>query len=212
MSNVTEPSTSQDLSQHVETIDGQKVGYARVSAKDQNLARQEQLLTEAGVKRIFTDKASGSSRDRPGLEEALRYLRDGDQLIIVSMDRLARSLGDLHTLVTDLTAEGVSVQFLKEGQTYSKNSTPVAKLMLGLLGSVAEFERAIIRERQAEGIARAKKRGVYKGRSKTLSPEQIATIAQQVEAGVPKAKIARQLGISRPTLYRYIKEEIGPTS
>ena len=92
----------------------------------------------------------------------MNYLRAGDQLIVVSMDRLARSLVDLHRLVDELTERGVSVKFLKEGQTYSLDSTPIAKLMLGLLGSVAEFERAIIRERQAEGIAKAKARGVYK--------------------------------------------------
>ena len=102
------------------------------------------------------------------MDGALNYVRPGDQLVVMSMDRLARSLIDLHRMVDDLTARDISVKFLKEGQTYSLNSTPIAKLMLGLLGSVAEFERAIIRERQAEGIARAKARGIYQGGAKAL--------------------------------------------
>ena len=157
----TDVSLPLDIPEQPEAITGEKVGYARVSTKDQNLDRQIALLRKAGAFSIYTDRLTGSTRQRPGLDEALRYVRANDQLIVASMDRLARSLSDLHSIVDDLTTRGVSVKFLKEGQTYSKNSTPVAKLMLGLLGSVAEFERAIIRERQAEGIAEAKKRGVY---------------------------------------------------
>lgn len=154
--------------------------------------------------RIFDDTVSGSSPDRPGLDGALNYVRPGDQLVVMSMDRLARSLIDLHRLVDELTSQDISVKFLKEGQTYSLNSTPIAKLMLGLLGSVAEFERAIIRERQAEGIARAKARGVYKGRAKALTDEQLAQAQGWVDAGVPKAEVARRLGIGRTTLYNYL--------
>ena len=131
--------------------------------------------------RIFDDTVSGSSTNRPGLDGALNYVRPGDQLVVTSMDRLARSLIDLHRLVDELTSQDISVKFLKEGQTYSLNSTPIAKLMLGLLGSVAEFERAIIRERQAEGIARAKARGVYQGRAKALTDEQLAQAREWVE-------------------------------
>ena len=109
---------------------------------------------------------------------------------MTSMDRLARSLSDLYSIVDDLTARGVSVKFLKEGQTYSKDSMPVAKLMLGLLGSVAEFERSIIRERQAEGIAQAKKRGAYKGRAKVLTAEQVAQAKKWIDEGIPKTKVA----------------------
>ena len=105
------------------------------------------------VCRSRNDHASGSTRQRPGLDEAMRYVRAGDQLVVTSMDRCARSLTDLYSIVDDLVERGVSVKFLKEGQTYSKDSTPIAKLMLGLLGSVAEFERSIIRERQAEGLS-----------------------------------------------------------
>lgn len=121
------------------------------------------------------------------------------------MDRLARSLGDLHNIVTELTERGVEVQFLKEAQTYSRDSSPVSKLMLGLLGSIAEFERSLIRERQAEGIAKANERGVYKGRSKSLSDAEVSSMKAAIDRGVPKAKVAREYGISRATLYRYLK-------
>jgi DNA invertase Pin-like site-specific DNA recombinase len=204
MSNETEPSLPLDIPEQSEVVAGQKIGYARVSSKDQNLDRQLAALKKEKVFRIFTDTVSGSSTQRPGLDGALNYLRAGDQLIVVSMDRLARSLIDLHRLVDELTERGVSVKFLKEGQVYSLDSSPIAKLMLGLLGSVAEFERAIIRERQAEGIAKAKARGVYKGRAKVLNEEQVAQAREWVGEGIPKAEVARRFGIGRTTLYKYL--------
>lgn len=206
MANETEPSLPLDIPEQPEVVTGQKIGYARVSSKDQNLDRQLAALKKEKVFRVFTDTVSGSSTQRPGLDGALNYVRAGDQLIVVSMDRLARSLIDLHHLVDELTERGVSVKFLKEGQTYSLDSSPVAKLMLGLLGSVAEFERSIIRERQAEGIAKAKARGVYKGRAKVLNEEQIAQAREWVSAGIPKAEVARRLDIGRTTLYKYLAD------
>ncbi len=206
MSNETEPSLPLDIPEQSEVIAGQKIGYARVSSKDQNLDRQTAALKKEKVFRIFTDTVSGLSTQRPGLDGALNYVRAGDQLIVVSMDRLARSLIDLHRLVDELTERGVSVKFLKEGQVYSQDSTPVAKLMLGLLGSVAEFERSIIRERQAEGIAKAKARGVYKGRAKVLDEEQVAQARTWVGEGIPKAEVSRRLGIGRTTLYKYLSD------
>ena len=206
MTKETEPSLPLDIPEQSEVVAGQKIGYARVSSKDQNLDRQLAALKKEKVFRIFTDTVSGSSTQRPGLDGALNYVRAGDQLIVVSMDRLARPLIDLHRLVDELTERGVSVKFLKEGQVYSKDSTPVAKLMLGLLGSVAEFERSIIRERQAEGIAKAKARGVYKGRAKVLNEEQIVQAREWVGEGIPKAEVARRLGIGRTTLYRYLSD------
>ena len=206
MTNETESSLPLDIPEQPEAVAGQKIGYARVSSKDQNLDRQLAALKKENVFRIFTDTVSGLSTQRPGLDGALNYLRTGDQLIVVSMDRLARSLIDLHRLVDELTERGVSVKFLKEGQTYSLDSSPVAKLMLGLLGSVAEFERAIIRERQAEGIAKAKARGVYKGRAKVLNEEQIIQARKWVSEGIPKAEVARRLGIGRTTLYKYLNQ------
>jgi len=206
MSNETEPSLPLDIPEQPEVVTGQKIGYARVSSKDQNLDRQLAALKKEKVFRVFTDTVSGSSTQRPGLDGALNYVRAGDQLIVVSMDRLARSLIDLHRLVDELAERGVSVNFLKEGQTYSLDSSPVAKLMLGLLGSVAEFERAIIRERQAEGIAKAKARGVYKGRAKVLNEEQIMQAREWVSEGVPKTEVARRFGIGRTTLYKYLAD------
>ena len=195
-----------DIPEQPEVVTGQKIGYARVSSKDQNLDRQLAALKKEKVFRVFTDTVSGSSTQRPGLDGALNYVRAGDQLIVVSMDRLARSLIDLHRLVDELAERGVSVKFLKEGQTYSLDSSPVAKLMLGLLGSVAEFERSIIRERQAEGIAKAKARGVYKGRAKVLNEEQVVQAREWVSEGVPKAEVARRFGIGRTTLYKYLTQ------
>ena len=202
----TDVSLPLDIPEQPEAVAGQKIGYARVSSKDQNLDRQLAALKKEKVFRVFTDTVSGSSTQRPGLDGALNYVRAGDQLIVVSMDRLARSLIDLHRLVDELAERGVSVKFLKEGQTYSLDSSPVAKLMLGLLGSVAEFERSIIRERQAEGIAKAKARGVYKGRAKVLNEEQVVQAREWVSEGVPKAEVARRFGIGRTTLYKYLTQ------
>lgn len=184
---------------------GQIVGYARVSSPEQNLARQTSRLTDAGAQKLFTDTASGSTRDRPGLDAALEYLRADDTLLVTSMDRLARSLVDLHTLVDELSTKGITVTFLQEGQSYSANPSPTGKLLLGMLGAVAEFERSIIRERQAEGIARAKARGVYKGR-KPVPDEKIEQARQLISQGVPKAQVARNLEISRSSLYKHLEQ------
>ncbi|MDN6660994.1 MAG: recombinase family protein [Corynebacterium variabile] len=184
---------------------GQVIGYARVSSPQQNLDRQTIRLTAAGAQKLFTDTVSGSRRDRPGLDAAVEYLRAGDTLLVASMDRLARSLVDLHTLVDELTTNGITVTFLQEGQSYSANPSPTGKLLLGMLGAVAEFERSIIRERQAEGIARAKARGVYKGRT-PIPPDKIDRARELIAQGVPKARVARDLGISRSALYNHLAE------
>ncbi|WP_256842258.1 recombinase family protein [Ornithinimicrobium cryptoxanthini] len=180
---------------------GQTVGYLRVSSQDQNLARQEEAIGQ--VDRCFIDKASGKGRaERPGLTELLGWVREGDTIHVASMDRLARSIVDLHQIVDEITATGVTVQFLKEGLSFSPDrSDPTARLLLGVMGAVAEFERAIIRERQAEGISAAKARGVYKGRARKLTPAQVDEARQRVTMGVPKAVIARELGCSRQTLH-----------
>lgn len=187
---------------------GQVIGYARVSSAGQNLDRQLEALRSAGCERIFQEKVSAATRNRGELEAALVYLREGDTLVCTPMDRLARSLPDLHSIVHELTDRGVSVRFLKEGQIYSQESDSVSKLLLNLLGAVAEFERSLIRERQAEGIARAKERGVYKGRKKSLNMEQVSHLKDLIEKGVPKAAVARQLGISRASVYRYWEERL----
>lgn len=181
---------------------GQKVSYLRVSSADQNLARQRDTI--GVVDQEFSDHISARSRnDRQGLTDCINYLRAGDTLHVASIDRLARSLVDLKELISQITDKGASVRFIKENLEFSTtNPDPRATLMLGVLGSFAEFERAIIRERQAEGIALAKKAGKYKGRKKALSPTQVAQARQRVKAGESKVTIAQDLGVSRATLYR----------
>jgi DNA invertase Pin-like site-specific DNA recombinase len=142
---------------------------------------------------------------RPQLAACLAYLREGDTLHVHSMDRLARNLDDLRGLVRDLTARGVVVQFEKEGLTFTGEASPMANLLLSMLGAVAEFERALIRERQAEGIAVAKARGAYTGRPPSLSPDQVAELRRQAAAGTAKAELARAFGISRETVYAYLR-------
>lgn len=178
---------------------GQTVGYIRVSSADQNEARQVEALS--GVERLFTDKVSGKSTERPALAEMLDYVRSGDTVRVASLDRLARNLDDLRRLVTDLTAKGVRVEFIKEGLTFTGEDSAMSKLLLSVMGAFAEFERSLIRERQTEGIAIAKANGVYKGRKPALSAEQVEQARQQVIEGIPKAEVARRLGVSRQTLY-----------
>lgn len=186
---------------------GQKVSYLRVSSKDQSIARQRAALSSVGIRKEFIDEISARSRaDRPGLAACLEYLRDGDELHVASIDRLARSLIDLKQLITEITDEGVTVVFHKEGLRFAADTDdPTANLMLGVLGSFAEFERAIIRERQAEGIALAKKAGKYTGRPKALTSEQVADARRRVADGEPKTAIAHDLGIGRSTLYRALE-------
>lgn len=155
---------------------GQRVGYV-LSSFDQNPERQ---LEGVPVDRAFTDKASGKDVKRPELDRALAFVREGDILVIHSMDRLARNLDDLRRLVQGLTKRGVAVQFVKEGLTFTGEDSPVATLMLSVMGAFAEFERALIRERQREGIALAKQRGAYRGRKKALSAAQIAELRRQL--------------------------------
>lgn len=208
MSEYAEPPQGLDPVAHPGEIPGQLVGYARVSAADQNLDRQVSTLRALGVHELFTEAESGAEKARPQLRAAITYTRRGDTLVVTSMDRLARSLEDLLSIVKELANKGVAVKFLKEGQTYSNSNDPYSTLMLAVIGAVAEFERQIIRERQAEGIARAKKRGVY-DRGTKLSPEQINEARKMVDLGVPKAQVARQFGISRSGLYNYLNEDSG---
>ena len=175
-----------------------RVGYIRVSSLDQNTERQ---LEGAKLDKVFIDKASGKDTSRPQLQAALEYLREGDLLLVHSMDRLARSVDDLRRIVLDLTKRGVHVQFVKENLTFTGEDSPMSNLLLSLLGAVAEFERSMIRERQREGIELAKKRGVYKGRKPSLTPVQVAEIRNRVRAGEKKARLAAEYQISRQTLY-----------
>jgi len=181
---------------------GQRIGYVRVSSLDQNPDRQLEQIT---VDRTFTDKASGKDVARPQLDTLLRFAREGDTVVVHSMDRLARNLDDLRRLVQLLTGRGIRVEFVKEQLTFTGEDSPMATLLLSVMGAFAEFERALIRERQREGIALAKQRGVYRGRKKALSEEGVGELRWRVSTGEKKAQVARDLGISRETLYQYLR-------
>src|SRR5829696_5305768 len=172
-------------------MQGQRVGYIRVSTLDQQAGRQ---LVGVELDRTFTDHASGKDTKRPQLEQMLSFVRSGDTVIVHSMDRLARNLDDLRRIVQILTGKGVRIEFVKEHLTFTGEDSPMASLMLSVMGAFAEFERSLIKERQREGIALAKKRGVYRGRKKALSPQQVAELNQRVAAGISKAQGARRKG------------------
>lgn len=180
---------------------GQRVGYIRTSTLDQNVGRQ---LDGLELDEVFSDQASGKDRQRPQLKAALKHLRKGDVLVVHSMDRLARSLPDLRAIVTELTARGVAVEFLKENLTFTGGDSPMATLLLNVMGAFAEFERALLLERQREGIAIAKREGRYKGRKPSLTPERAEELRKRVAGGEKRAALAREFGISRETLYQYV--------
>jgi DNA invertase Pin-like site-specific DNA recombinase len=181
---------------------GQRIGYIRVSSLGQNTDRQ---LEGVQIDRTFTDKVSGKDTNRPKLQELLEFARDGDTVIVHSMDRLARNLDDLRRTVHLLTKKGVAVEFLDEHLTFTGDDTPMATLLLSVMGAFAEFERALIRERQMEGIALAKQRGVYKGCKKSLTEAAVIEFQQRLATGISKAQVAREYGISRETLYQYLR-------
>ena len=149
-----------------------KIGYIRVSAVEQNIARQKETLKDTN--KLFIDYASGKDVDRKQFTELLEYIREGDELYVHSMDRLARNLDDLRSIVTKLTEQGISLHFIKEGLVFTGNDdSPMSKLLLSMMGAFAEFELELRRERQKEGIAAAQKRGAYKnvGRGRSLSKQ-----------------------------------------
>lgn len=181
---------------------GQHVGYIRVSSMEQNTGRQ---LTDIDLDKVFQDKASGKDAKRPELERCLNHLRAGDTLNIHSIDRLARNLKDLQEIIETLTNKGVTVKFHKECLTFEgSNHSPMQTLMLQMLGAFAQFERTLIKERQAEGIAAAKARGQKLGAPSKLTPEQVQEIKARAAGGADKSQLAKEYAISRPTLYKVI--------
>jgi DNA invertase Pin-like site-specific DNA recombinase len=180
---------------------GQVVGYVRVSSQDQNTDRQLDGIT---ADRIFEEKISGKSANRPQLKACLEYLREGDKLVVWSIDRAARSLQDLQKIVNDLVGRGVTVEFLKEKITFSpdQDAAPMDRLLFHILGAFAEFERMTIRERQREGIAAAKSRGKRFGRPTSLTRDQAAEAKRRIEAGEKPAAIGKEMGVSRQTVTR----------
>ena len=178
---------------------GQQVGYIRVSSIDQNTIRQ---LDGVSLDKTFTEKMSGKDTQRPVLQECLAYVRNGDTLNVHSIDRLARNAKDLLNLVEQMLGKGVSLKFHKNNLTFTPNSKDhMAKLQLTMLAAFAEFERELIKERQREGIAIAKEQGKYSKRRK-ITPELIAEAKTRTEKGEPLARVARELKVSRETLYK----------
>jgi DNA invertase Pin-like site-specific DNA recombinase len=182
---------------------GQLVGYLRVSTVDQKELRQ---LEGVKLDKKFVDHASGRDLQRPHLAQLLDYVREGDTVVCHSMDRLGRNLDDLRKVVLGMTERGIRVRFVKENLTFTGADSPMANLLLSVMGAFAQFERELIRERQREGIALAKLRpGTYAGRKRSLSAAQAADLRRRVAAGEPRTALARELEISRQTLYRYLE-------
>ncbi len=183
---------------------GHHIGYARVSTPDQILDRQIHALNAAGCLRVFHDKQSGRTRQRPQLEMCLDYLREGDTLTVVSLDRLSRSLNDLTTIVTGLRDNGIGFRSLNESLD---TTTPGGRLVFHFFAAIAEFLRESIVEGTREGLAAARARGVTLGRPRVLNPEQV-NHARQLLASPDNtvSSIARLLGVSRATVYSYVPE------
>ena len=181
----------------------QRVGYLRVSTLDQNAQRQ---LDGVDLERTFLDKASGKDTKRPQLEAMLTFVREGDTVLCHSVDHLARNLDDLRKIALGLTGRGVQVQFVKESLTFTGADSPMANLLLSVMGTFSEFERALIRERQREGIALAKKNNVYRGGQPARPAAQAAELRARLAAGGTKAQLAREFGIDRSTVYRYMNK------
>ena len=196
------------MSQTKITAAGKRIGYVRVSSADQNDARQLDGVT---LDKTFTDKASGKDTNRPQLMAMLEFVREGDHIYVHSMDRLSRSLRDLQDVVERLTAKGVTIAFVKEGLKFEPpaagadaHKTAYSTLMLQLLGAVGQFERALIKERQREGIAIAKANNLYKGRKPKLDQAGVESLQRMAATGVTKVEIAEKLGISRASVYAYL--------
>ena len=179
------------------------VGYRRVSTIDQSLYRQDLGTLE----KVFEEKLSGASAsDRPALQEMIEWVREGDEVIVHSIDRLARNLADLQNIIKTLNDKGVTVRFVTEGLSFSHDvKDAMSRLQLQMMGAFAEFERSLIKSRQLEGIAKAKAKGVYKGRVKTVDDDKIVSMHKQ---GVGVSDIAKMLTISRMSVYRALEMSI----
>lgn len=177
-----------------------RVAYTRVSTVDQTTDRQS--ITD--VERTFEDKASGGNTDRPALQDCIAFVREGDTVVVWSIDRLARSLRDLQELVAAFNAKGVTVEFVSERLTFSAaQDDPFARLQFQMMGAFAEFERALILKRQREGIEAAKAKGVYKGRAPSIDRD---AVLARLDQGQTPTQIAREMGVSRPSVYRIAQE------
>lgn len=182
-----------------------KLGYIRVSTLEQNLDRQQELMKRLEVDKVFEDKASGKSMARPGLEELLKYARSGDEIYIESFSRLSRSTHELLKTVEDLTNRGIHLISQKENLD---TTTPTGRLMLTLMAAIAQFEREITLERQREGIAMAKKKGVYKGRPETPdSPRLRAAMKGWASGALTPSEAIEMSGLKKAAFYKRCKRE-----
>ena len=180
-----------------------KIGYIRVSTTDQNTARQELLMTELGVEKVFIDRISGKNTDRPELKRMMGFVRQGDCVVVESISRFARNTKDLLELVEQLTAKGVEFVSKKEA---IDTTTPTGKFMLTIFGAVAELEREYILQRQAEGIAIAKEQGVYKGRKPIVRPEFENVVSLWRQGSITAVEAMNRLNMKPSTFYRKVKE------
>jgi len=182
------------------------IGYARVSTADQNLDLQKDALNNAGCEQIYTDKMSGTKTERPGLEQILGTLRKGDTLVVWKLDRLGRSLTHLIKVMNILDERGI---YFRSVQESLDTSTPGGKLIFHVFGALAEFERDIIRERTMAGLAAARARGRVGGRPRKLSKKQVEMAKKLInDPTIPIEDICKTLGVSKATLYRYVKNEL----
>jgi DNA invertase Pin-like site-specific DNA recombinase len=191
-----------------------RIGYARVTTESQNEATQVEAMAGQHIDRTFIDKQSGKGTQRPQLTAALEFMREGDCLAVHSFDRLARNTRDLQNLIADLNGCKIVVEFIKENLTFTGEGAPMSKLMLSVLGGVAEFERSLIRERQREGITIAKQLCAYRGRKRSLTVDQVAEIRRRAAAIDPaslvrqresRTALAKEFGVSRQTLYQALR-------
>lgn len=186
---------------------GQRVGYVRVSTLNQNTVRQ---LDGIPVDKTYVEKASGKDqKNRPELDDLIAFVRDGDTVLIHSMDRLARNLDNLNQIVGRLTEKGVRVEFVKESLTFTGDDNAASTFLLHVMGAFAAFERSLIGERQREGIALAKQRKVYTGRAPALSSERAVELRWRASRGESKTALARDFGVSRATVYAYLRGNSG---
>lgn len=179
----------------------QLIGYVRVSSQGQNTARQ---LAGIELDKEFVDTMSGSIKDRKALNECMEYVRQGDLLVVDSIDRLARNLRDLQEIVNFLIEKGVSVKFIKENLTFNANKDPIATLTLQIMGAFAEFERTMIHSRQKEGINEARKAGKHLGRPSKATKNLIEEAKRLKEDGISIRQIAFKLNVSRATIYKIL--------
>jgi len=177
------------------------IGYARVSTDDQSLDLQLDALNEAGCKRVFTDKASGTKKNRPGLTEALSHLREGDVLVIWKLDRLGRTVKGLVDFVGELAEREVQFRSLTDG---IDTTTPTGRFFFHVMASLAQMERELIVERTKAGLASARLRGRLVGRKRSMTPSKIESAKRLLSAGTPPREVAQNLGVSVPTLYRWV--------